>query len=127
MSSAELRPPLLSVVGAFHFQGFVTRDAFASFPSGHTTSAFAAACALGYMRPEWRRPLLAGAVLIGLSRILVGAHFPSDVVAGAILGSVVSMTLARDFARRGLAFTIRAGRAEILPLRPPSTVEAARD
>ena len=111
------RPPLLSVDGAYHFQGFVMRDALASFPSGHTTSAFAAAVALGYMRPDWRRWLLAGAVLIGLSRVLVGAHYPSDVVAGAALGSIVSVALARSFARRGLAFKTEAGRIQILPLR----------
>lgn len=116
------RPPLLSVDGAFHFQGFVTQNALASFPSGHTTSAFAAAIALGYMRQDWRRGLLAGAVLIGLSRILVGAHFPSDVVAGAALGSIVSLALARSFARRGLAFRTRAGRIEILPLRPAPSI-----
>lgn len=112
------RPPLLSVDGAYHFQGLVMKDALASFPSGHTTSAFAAAVALGYMRPDWRRWLFGGAILIGLSRVLVGAHFPSDVVAGAALGSVVSTALARSFARRGLAFTTKAGRTEILPLRP---------
>ncbi len=115
------RPPLLSVDGAYHFQGFVLRDALASFPSGHTTSAFAAAVALGYMRPDWRRWLLAGAAFIGLSRILVGAHFPSDVVAGAALGSIVSITLARNFAHRGLGFGINAGRTRILPLRHPSS------
>ena len=116
------RPPLLSVDGAFHFQGFVTKNALASFPSGHTTSAFAAAVALGYMRPAWRKGLLGLAVLIGLSRVLVGAHFPSDVVAGAALGSTVSIALARSFARRGLAFTTRAGRTRILPLRSAPTV-----
>ena len=76
------------------------------------------------MQPQWRWWLLLGAVLIGLSRVLVGAHYPSDVVGGAALGSLVSAALARNFARRGLAFTPRAGGAVIAPLRPaPATVD----
>jgi membrane-associated phospholipid phosphatase len=111
------RPRLLRVDGPFHFEPFSIRDVVASFPSGHTTSAFAAAVALGMMRPDWRGRLIGAALLIGLSRVLVGAHYPSDVVGGAALGSVVSLALARSFARRGLAFAWAGGRAVVKPLR----------
>lgn len=111
------RPRLFAVDGAFRFQGPSLQSVLTSFPSGHTTSAFAAAVALGYMKPEWRGWLLLGAVLIGLSRILVGAHYPSDVVGGAALGGLVSVWLSRSFARRGIAFTSRAGRTVVEPLR----------
>ena len=111
------RPVLLAADGAYHFEFFSIRNALASFPSGHTTSAFAAAVALGYMRPDWRRWLLAGAVAIGVSRVLVGAHYPSDVVGGATLGSVVALAMARSFALRGIAFTARGGRTVMKPLR----------
>lgn len=112
------RPKLLTLDGPYSFHGFSIQNVWASFPSGHTTSAFAAAVALGYMRPRWRAWLLGGAVVIGLSRILVGAHYPSDVVGGAALGSLVAHALARSFASRGIAFAVRNGRAVMKPLRP---------
>ena len=111
------RPVLLAADGPYHFEFFSIRNALASFPSGHTTSAFAAAVALGYMRPAWRWWLLAAAVTIGLSRVLVGAHYPSDVVGGAALGSAVAVALARSFALRGIAFTTRRGRTVMKALR----------
>ncbi len=112
------RPRLLRLDGPFHFEPLSIVDVLASFPSGHTTSAFAAAVALGLVRPAWRGRLLAAACLIGASRVLVGAHYPSDVVGGAALGTAVSLALARSFARRGLAFAVLGGRAVIEPLRP---------
>ena len=112
------RPVLLPLDGPFHFEPLSIANALASFPSGHTTSAFAAAVALASMRPDWRGRLLGAALLIGASRVLVGAHYPSDVVGGAALGSAVSMALRGSFARRGLAFAMAGGRAVIAPLKP---------
>lgn len=61
-----------------------------SFPSGHAGRAFAFATALSYKFPR-RWPLFfAGVAIIGFSRIYVGAHFPADVVAGALLGISIS-------------------------------------
>ena len=110
------RPTLLLADGPFHFEPFSVADALASFPSGHTTSAFAAGTALGLVRPAWRGRLVAAALLIGASRVLVGAHYSSDVVGGAALGTAVALALARSFARRGLAFALVGGRAVIKPL-----------
>ena len=59
---------------------------FDAFPSGHATSAFAFAYALCSFYPWMRYPLYAYAVLVSISRIYVGAHFPSDVFAGMVLG-----------------------------------------
>ncbi|WP_237481559.1 phosphatase PAP2 family protein [Lichenibacterium dinghuense] len=112
------RPRLLRLDGPFHFEPLSAADVFASFPSGHTTSAFAAAVALSLMRPDWRGRLIGAALLIGASRVLVGAHYPSDVVGGAALGAASSLALARVFARRGLAFVLVDGGAVIKPLRP---------
>lgn len=57
-----------------------------SFPSGHTMTAFAVAAPLLLWYPELATGLLFCAVSIALSRILLGMHFLSDVVAGAVLG-----------------------------------------
>lgn len=120
------RPRLIAVDGAFHFDPVSLGAQLASFPSGHTTSAFAAAVALGMMALRWRALLLSAAALIGVSRVLVGAHYPSDVVAGAALGSLVTLGLAGGFARRGIAFTMSRGRPVLEPLRRAPARQDAR-
>lgn len=62
----------------------------ASFPSGHTTSAFAVATvlALSIKNKKWQLLLLAAAALTGYSRIYLAQHFLVDVMAGALLGSL---------------------------------------
>jgi undecaprenyl-diphosphatase len=58
-----------------------------AFPSGHSSRAFALATLLATrMRPRVGATSLVLAGLVGLSRIYVGAHWPSDVLAGAVLG-----------------------------------------
>jgi membrane-associated phospholipid phosphatase len=59
-----------------------------SFPSAHATTSFAAARAFSSVAPG--PALYAAAVLFGLSRPYLGVHFPSDVVAGAALGTAVA-------------------------------------
>jgi undecaprenyl-diphosphatase len=69
----------------------VTRDRF-SFPSGHSTTAFAVALSLGSFYPEIMPVLLVLAANVAVSRVVVGMHFLSDVLvgsgAGALLGYV---------------------------------------
>ena len=59
-----------------------------SFPSGHTTSAFAAATALAIFYPRLGIPALLFAALMAFSRLYLFVHFPSDIAAGAIIGSL---------------------------------------
>lgn len=61
-----------------------------SFPSGHTCAAFAAGMVWTRTLPKrWMRALAAVlAVCMGLSRLYVGVHYPTDVIAGALIGSL---------------------------------------
>jgi undecaprenyl-diphosphatase len=69
-----------------------------SFPSGHTTAAFLVAVQLGQAYPVLLFPCLFVAMIIGLSRIYNGVHYPSDVIAGMILGiSSAEMGMAVHF------------------------------
>jgi membrane-associated phospholipid phosphatase len=60
-----------------------------SFPSGHTSEAFALATSLSLTYPKWYiiAPSFVWAGAVGYSRIDLGVHYPSDVLAGAILGT----------------------------------------
>jgi len=68
-----------------------------SFPSGHSVSLFAVAGILGHAFPSWRPGFFTLAALATLSRVLVGAHFPSDIIAGIAVGLCVSSYLALLF------------------------------
>jgi undecaprenyl-diphosphatase len=66
----------------------VTRDKF-SFPSGHSTTAFAVALALGSFYPEIRTVLLLLATNVAISRVVIGMHFVSDVLVGSGMGALL--------------------------------------
>jgi undecaprenyl-diphosphatase len=113
------RPFVGGQANAFNFSHFAGTEAYASFPSGHATAAFALAFAVSAVWPHLRRVMLVYAVMIGATRLVLLAHHPSDVVAGALLGAIGAMLVRYWFAARHLAFAIRRDGA-ILPLAGPS-------
>jgi membrane-associated phospholipid phosphatase len=64
-----------------------------SLPSGHAATSFAGAIILGYLFRRALPGLLALAALVAVSRVYVGVHYPSDVLVGAALGSMVALTV----------------------------------
>ncbi len=63
-----------------------------SFPSGHTMTAFSAWAALTTFIPVLTIPFLLAAVIIGLSRVFLGLHYPTDVLVGALMGTAIGVS-----------------------------------
>ena len=69
-----------------------------SFPSGHAATSFACATVLASFAPRLRAAFFALAVLIALSRLYNGDHYPLDVAAGSLLGALVGLAVPRALA-----------------------------
>jgi membrane-associated phospholipid phosphatase len=85
----------------------------ASFPSGHLIVTAAMASAAAAAVPALRRPLLAYVVLLGITRVSFGAHFPLDVVVGAALGYELGLFATRLMASARLLPTGSATRTAL--------------
>ena len=105
------RPFVGGNANAFNFEHFAGTEAYASFPSAHAITAFALAFAVGAVWPRARVAMMVYAVLIAGSRLVLLAHHPSDVVAGALIGVVGAMGVRYWFAIRRLGFAIHRGGA----------------
>jgi membrane-associated phospholipid phosphatase len=89
----------------FAYIPFIWKPEFASMPSGHSTTAAAAAVAIGAVCPSARGVMWLYALLIMFSRVVVLEHHPSDVLAGALVGAVGADIVRRWFAARRLLFS----------------------
>jgi membrane-associated phospholipid phosphatase len=101
------RPYVGGFDNPFLYHPFVWRPEYASLPSGHSTTAVAAAVAIGAVWPRTRFVMWVYAITIMASRVFVIAHHPSDVIAGALTGAVGAFLLRRWFAARRLVFCPR--------------------
>ncbi|MBZ7923723.1 phosphatase PAP2 family protein [Ensifer adhaerens] len=103
------RPELFAELGAYSLTPFATTDLYESFPSGHSTAAGAFFGVFAMLLPNLRPLFLVLALTIGVSRVVVGAHYPSDVAAGLLLGLWTSVMMAFLFARFGRLFRLGEG------------------
>lgn len=113
------RPFVGGRADAFYFRHFTDNPAFASLPSGHATTAFALAFAVSALWPRATAAMGVYAILICVSRVVLLAHHPSDVVAGALVGVIGAMFVRYWFASRRLGFAIRSD-GTVAPLAGPS-------
>lgn len=95
------RPVHFDQLGPFHFQPFASDATFESFPSGHATTDGAIFMVLAILCPKYRVPLLVIGFAFAATRIMVGAHYLSDVIAGYSFGMWYAYMSAIVFLRHG--------------------------
>ena len=113
------RPFVGGHANPFNFSHFAGTEAYSSFPSGHATTAFALAFAVGAIWPRARIAMITYALVIAATRLVLLAHHPSDVVAGALVGITGAMAVRYWFAARRLGFAIHRN-GSIVALTGPS-------
>lgn len=97
------RPKGYFNLGEYGFDFFAPVKAIQnSFPSGHSSSIMAIMAAVGLLFPRWRVPCLAFACAMGSVRVVVGAHYPADVLGGLVLGYLSARWLHYALARKNL-------------------------
>jgi membrane-associated phospholipid phosphatase len=98
------RPSEFDTAGAFSFQNIFNDWTFQSFPSGHSATAIATAFVAGFLLPPLFPVLMVVGLLVAISRVPVGMHYPSDVFAGIIVGMLGAYLVRNIFARRDWLF-----------------------
>ncbi|MEZ6005100.1 MAG: phosphatase PAP2 family protein [Planctomycetota bacterium] len=91
--SARPREVLAAGNYGFHWLAGAHQHQLQAFPSGHTTTVFALAASFGLIWPRCRALGFGIALLVGIARVVTVSHFPSDIVAGASLGSGTALYL----------------------------------
>ena len=89
-----------------HRTPFASDWLFQSFPSGHSAAVGSFFGAFSMLVPRLRLLFFLGALAIGITRVVVGAHYPSDVAAGLLIGLWTATMVAFLFARQGWLFRL---------------------
>lgn len=97
----RLRPNLFLGNGSYGFDPWHFDPDLRSFPSGHASTVFALAFAIAMIRPAWRWPAFSVAILISATRVIIGAHYLSDVIGGMVVALITVLWLKRFFEQRG--------------------------
>lgn len=98
------RPPQFDEFGQYHFQPIWNDYFYQAFPSGHATTGLGLAFVIGFLAPRYFPLALVFGVGIAISRVVVGAHSVSDILAGAILGTIGAYLIRNFFADRRWVF-----------------------
>jgi len=114
------RPFVGSDASVFNFSHFNGTAAYSSFPSGHSMTAAALAFGVSALWPKARPAMIVYVLVILATRLVLLAHHPSDVVAGALVGVIGAMFVRYWFAARRLGFAIHRD-GTIVPLVGPSS------
>jgi undecaprenyl-diphosphatase len=96
------RPLMWFDEGIYEFAFFQFQSNMWSFPSGHANTAFCLATAVYLMRPQFGIPLFPLAFIVASSRVILGSHYPSDIVMGAFLAVATTLFVKDVFLRRGI-------------------------
>ncbi len=98
----RMRPKLLFGSDLYGFTGLSLRPDHWSFPSGHTATVVALMTALWWLWPRHLLFYILVAAIVAAARIVVGAHYPSDVIAGALVAVLATRWVVWVFARWGI-------------------------
>jgi membrane-associated phospholipid phosphatase len=98
----RLRPKMLFEKGLYGFDPFRVGYEFNSFPSGHAATVFAIAVSCSIFWPKYRILFFMFAMTVALSRLVLNAHYPSDVLAGAYIGTMTAIMMKRYLLKGGV-------------------------
>ncbi len=104
--AGRARPKHFDTLGYDFFDPLRFESSFTSLPSGHSVTIAAVATVLALRLPKYVSGWIFLALAIGTSRVMVGAHYPSDVIIGLTIGVLFTLFLARMFAARKTGFNI---------------------
>lgn len=100
------RPEIFTANGVLNFLPFAGSAKFQSFPSGHATSVGALFMMIALLQPKSRMVCAICALWIAMTRVLLGQHYPSDVLTGLALGAWFAWFMALIFAHYRLVFRL---------------------
>ena len=117
------RPKLFFNDGIYGFFWGASHSDHWSMPSGHATTITALAFAFYLLWPRGLPAYIVIALLVAMSRVIIGAHYPSDVFCGVVLGGITTWAIAARFARAGIMLSGHLAR----PPLPEATLRSLSD